>query len=240
MKLTNKNITKVNLKKFYAQKELDNPCSFYNKKFSGFPIYKDNKYFYVANKPCHTMLYNKDKTFENLMETIDKYIQSTILISTCSISKPTIFAINSAISTSNLKYFVARKKEYIVTFDNNYSEHVGSPIISLTSDKDDLDKVIEDIIIAQNNKEVQTPIIFIIDALEKTKIKRLDSYMSIAISRNIFFVLIVEDAELLDKTFHDQKETIMLNIGLKHNFEKGRISSIELNYLNEKDNVIIL
>lgn len=150
---------------------------------------KKNNYFF-ANRKCHQLFLVEDDAIVSggMFLQFENYLFKFFNICKECKEGPSILSVNGIITPSKMQEILGSDYKQLNNIDflklNNQKSFV-------MADENNISKILEDLIVSRNS-EVSRDLFVIIDSLDNIKIENLTTYLTLARSRNIYFIVLLE------------------------------------------------
>ena len=199
--------------------------------FSGEFLTKQKGKFVFSEKHSNSIFVADDnvKPKKELTEQFGSHLQNVLSICSAAKNKPSIVVINPLL----------KKDQILTTLGENYKQlknesefELLNTMSSIYFSSSNHDKMLEQIFSLRSN-DIPKNNLYVILNLTSTKdykepIKQLHTYLTIAISRNIYFMVFVGDKQLFIKNYSPETyDTVLGNCTVKFVCNETNITSIE-------------
>lgn len=183
-------------------------------------IIKDEETYYFANKKHNWLFIKNEQKNGNMFLAVENWLYEFYNTIEKTSNMPSIAAFDSITTPDRIKEHC---NKYIVDFDNEDALINQKSVITLL-DSADFDKIMKKIIESRNDNLFSKELIVVLDGIDKNKYPNLMTYLTLAKSRNIYFIVVSYDKE----DFEENNSLIKDYFDIKYLCNKDEIQEISI------------
>lgn len=204
------------------------------KKLNKYPIsgnflYKKDDICYFSDR-LHSSLYlvgENATSNESLNQSLESHLADTFEVYSNQKNRPSFYLFNTdfekqiILEKLNKNIIEVPNKKYISLLEKETA-------IFFSKDEDLFIDTVENLIENRSGEMPSKDIFIVLNKPEDLKIKKLSAYLTLARSRRIFFVVIIQDKALFEKNYSPEDlEIVKANCYVTFNIKDNKVSSFE-------------